>query len=190
MARVKKPQPTLDSILYVTPEQRLLKLLLTHPTTSFTLRNMSSKLKGTRGLGGAEGINRILSVLEGLNMVQFVDNRRSVRLNDEHPMVKVQKTVATMTDLEGLQKLLEPISSKGILFGVHATGEAATDSSYEVFVVTDEPDQAKQISESYPLEKKIEVTAWTPDNALMVEKKDKSLAEKLSRGVVLWGPAW
>ena len=56
MARVRKPQPTLEAIIFATPEQKVLRLLLSEPTTSFTPRVISSKLTGVRGLGGGEGL--------------------------------------------------------------------------------------------------------------------------------------
>ena len=46
MARAKKPLPTLDGLLFVTPEQKLLRFLISEPTTAFTPRTLSSKLKG------------------------------------------------------------------------------------------------------------------------------------------------
>ena len=60
MARVGKVQVTLDTIFFSTPEQKLVKLLLSEPSTLFTPRVICSKLKGVRGLGGAEGVVKIL----------------------------------------------------------------------------------------------------------------------------------
>src|SRR5271168_2913488 len=112
MARVRKPQPTLESIVFATPEQKVLRLLLSEPTTSFTPRVISSKLKGVRGLGGAEGLARILNDLQALGLVDFVDNHRAVRLQDDNSFVQIMKTVAAVSDVETLKKLLEPVSTK------------------------------------------------------------------------------
>src|SRR4051794_30346206 len=103
MARVRKPQPALDSIFFSTPEQKVMRLLLSEPTTSFTPRVISSKLKGVRGLGGADGIMRILTDLQGLGLVDFVDNHRAVRLHDDNSAVQILKTFLAISDLEGLK---------------------------------------------------------------------------------------
>jgi predicted nucleotidyltransferase len=190
MARVRKSPPTLESIFFSTPEQKVMRLLVSEPTSVFTPRIISSKLKGVRGLGGAEGLQRILLQLEELGLVDFVDNRRSVRLHDDNSTVHTLKRFAAICDLESLRKLLEPLSTKGILFGSRATGRSRTDSDYDLFVVTDVPDQARKIAESHPLGKLIEVVAWTPDAFGDIGKQDAKLATKLEQGIVLWGSTW
>src|SRR4051794_19167663 len=122
MARVRKSQPTLDSIFFATAEQRVMRLLLSEPTTSFTPRVISSKLKGVRGLGGADGITRILKDLQSLGLVDFVDNHRAVRAQEDSSAVELLKVFSALSELEGLKKLLEPVSSKGVLYGSSAVG--------------------------------------------------------------------
>ena len=190
MARVRKPQPTLDTIFFATPEQKVMRLLLSEPTTAFTPRVISSKLKGVRGLGGTEGIARILNSLEELGLVDFVDNRRAVRIQDENTTVHTLKRFAAICDLESLRKLLQPLSSKGILFGSRATGRARSDSDYDLFVVTDAPEQIREIAGSHPLGKAVEILAFTSDGYGELDNHDPKLARKLEQGVVLWGSTW
>lgn len=190
MARVRKPQPTLESLLFATPEQRVLRLLLGEPTTTLTPRVISSKLKGVRGLGGSDGIQKVLTDLESLGLVDFVDNHRAVRLHDENVVAHMLKTFAAICDLEGLRKLLEPISSKGVLFGSRSTGRARSDSNYDLFVVSEIPDEVRKVSGRHPLAKDLELVVWTPDGYPDLERQDPSLHRKVTEGVVLWGSAW
>lgn len=190
MARVRKSQPTLESIFFSTPEQKVMRLLVSEPTTVMTPRILSSKLKGVRGLGGIEGIMKILGELQDLGLVDFVDNQRAVRLQDDNTTVQTLKRFAAICDLETLKKLLEPVSSKIILFGSRATGKARTDSDYDLFVVTDVPDQVRQICGSHPLGKAIEVLAWTTEEYGAIERKEPKLSAKLEQGIVLWGSTW
>ena len=92
MARTNKPQLSLDTIFFVTPEQKLLRFLMTEPTTAFTPRVLSSKLKGVRGLGGVEGITKILKSLQELGLVIFLNNNREVCLQNDHPAIQLLKT--------------------------------------------------------------------------------------------------
>jgi predicted nucleotidyltransferase len=190
MARVRKPQPTLDTIFFSTPEQKVLRLLLGEPTTAFTPRVISSKLKGVRGLGGAEGINRILGDLRSLGMVDFVDNHRAVRIQDDNTIVHLLKTFSAICDLETLRKLLEPISTKGVLFGSRANGRARSDSDYDLFVVSETPEEARKIASRHPLGRNVEVVAWTPEMYSEIEAQDPTLSAKLTEGIVLWGTTW
>lgn len=190
MARVRKPQPTLDALLFSTPEQKVLRMLISEPTSAFSSRVISSKLKGVRGLGGIDGINRILGMLEELGLADFVDNRRAVRARDENPTIHAIKRIAAICDLENLAKLLEPVSTKGILFGSRASGRYHSDSDYDLFVVTDSPEQVREIAGSHPLGKLIEVLPWTADAYGDIENQDPRLARKLEQGIVLWGSSW
>jgi predicted nucleotidyltransferase len=190
MVRVKKPQPTLDSLFYSTPEQKVLRLLISEPTTAFTPRVISSKLKGVRGLGGAEGIMAILTHLQELDFVDFVDNRRAVRLRDDGTCVRFLKTLAALCDLENLRLMLQPLSSRGILFGSRATGRARSDSDYDLFVVTELPDEVKKIVARHPMASQVELIAWTPEQHEKISRDDPALERKLAGGVILWGSDW
>ncbi len=190
MARARKTQPSLETLFFSTPEQKVMRFMLSEPTTSFSIRVISSKLKGIRGLGGADGITKILNELQALGLVDFVDNHRAVRIRDENPGVQVMKTFVALCDLEGLRSLLEPVSSKGILFGARASGRARSDSEYDLFVVSETPEEVKKITSRHPLSKLIVLTASTPEVFNNIERQDPTLANKLSRGIVVWGANW
>lgn len=187
MARVRNAPPTLEGLLFQTPEQKVLRLLLTESTTAFQTRVLASKLKGVRGLGGAEGINKILLKLEQLGMVDFVDNRRSVRLHDDSAIAQILKTISAVCDLESLREGLLPHSSKAVLIGSRATGKARSDSDYDVVVVGDDSEEIQGLAERHPLGKSLKVVVWTATEFSQIEKKDPKLAGKVARGVVLWG---
>jgi hypothetical protein len=188
MARTRKPQPTLDSIFFSSPEQRVVRFLLSEPTTAFTPRVISSRLKGIRGLGGADGITEILKNLHELGLVNYCDNLRAVRVVDEAPAIKILKTFSALCDLEGLREQLAPISKKGILYGARAQGESHSESPYDLVVVSHEAEEVKRISAQHPLGKKIELLTLDPDQySSNVDKVHPGLTRKLTNSVVLWG---
>jgi hypothetical protein len=167
MARTRKPQPTLDSIFFSSPEQRVVRFLLSEPTTAFTPRVISSRLKGIRGLGGADGITEILKNLHELGLVNYCDNLRAVRVVDEAPAIKILK---------------------GILYGARAQGESHSESPYDLVVVSHEVEEVKRISAQHPLGKKIELLTLDPDQySSNVDKVHPGLTRKLTNSVVLWG---
>jgi len=190
MARVRKPQLTLESVIFATPEQKVLRFLLGEPTTSFSIRVISSKLKGVRGLGGAEGIQRILNELEELGMVDFVDNKKGVRLHDEHSGVKLLKAFAALCDLDVLKELLQPVALRAILFGDQAAGKSASEGEYDLYVVSEIPEEVRKIVSRHPLAKRIVLTVKTDHEHHSIERDDPRLAGQLARGIVIWGSSW
>src|SRR4051812_460061 len=117
MARAIKTPATWDSIFFQSPEQKVLRFLLSSRDTTYSLRVLVSKLKGVRGLGGIQGLEKILVTLEEAGLVSFIDNRKGIRVQDEHPANVVGRELWAACELESLQLQLQPISSKGVLLG-------------------------------------------------------------------------
>jgi hypothetical protein len=190
MARVRKPKPTLESLMFFTPEQKVLRFLLTEPTTSFTPRVISSKLKGVRGLGGSDGIQKILIQLEEAGLVDFLDNRKSVRLHDENSGIQILKIVSAICDLEGLKCLLLPLSEKGVIYGSRADGKAHSESEFDLYVVSAQVEDVKKVTSGYPLSKQINLTVRTPSEHERLEDREQSLYRLIDEGIRLWGSVW
>jgi hypothetical protein len=190
MARSKKTKVSIDTMFFVTPEQKLMRFLLTEPTTTFTPRVLSSKLKGVRGLGGVDGIKRILDELALLGMIHWVNNNQAVCLHNDNTFVQALKSLSALCDLEGIKEMLEPISTAGILFGSRANGRARSDSNYDIFIVSITPEEVRKIVTRHPLGKRIELHVTGPDDYARISKQDPILAQKLEEGVYMWGSSW
>ena len=190
MVRVKKSEPTLDSIFFSTPEQKLMRLLLSEPTTAFTPRVICSKLKGVRGLGGVEGVSRILMSLQELGLVDFVSNHRAVRVQDDSTSVQILKTFVAICDLENLKAVLQPLSVKGVLYGNRAEGKGQSDSDYDLFIVSETPEEVKKAAGRHPLGRAVDLMVWTPELYGEMRQQDPGLFNKISGGIVLWGSTW
>ncbi len=190
MARVKKSEPTLESLFFATPEQKLMRLLLSEPTTSFTPRVICSKLKGVRGLGGVDGVSQILMTLQEMGLVDFVSQQKAVRKQDDNTSVQLLKTFVAICDLENLKKILQPLSSKGVLYGSRATGHGHSDSLYDLFVVSEAPEEVKKAALRHPMGRSVDLLVWTPELYGEMRHQDPGLCDKVSSGIVLWGTTW
>ena len=190
MARAKKVKQSLESVFFSTPEQKLMRFLLSEPTSTFSPRVLSSKLKGVRGLGGPDGIVNILKDMEKIGLVHFINNNREVCIQSDHTAIKHLKVFGSMCDIEDIGEQLEPISSKGILFGSRSNGDSSSDSDYNLFVVTDEAEEVERIVAQHPLGKKISLRTMTSEDHLRLSDTDSDLAEELDRGIVMWGSTW
>jgi predicted nucleotidyltransferase len=85
---------------------------------------------------------------------------------------------------------LIPISTRGILFGSRAEGKAASDSEYDLCVVSETPDEIEKITSRHPLGRLISLTALSPEAFAALKSENAGLAEKLERGITLWGTSW
>jgi hypothetical protein len=182
-ARATKTPSSWDSLFFSTPELKVVRYLVSSKETSYSLRVLVSKLKGVRGLGGIQGLEKILERLEESGIVNFIDNRRGVRIQDEHPTVAVSRRLWAMCDIEGLSIQLQAISSKGVMLAVHP-------AEIQLFVVTEQAEECKKLTEQYPLGKLISLTTQSRDQFDHLQKQDSKLYNQVSQGNLLWGSSW
>ncbi len=183
MARATKTPATWDSIFFSTPEQKVLRYLLSSRDTTYTLRVLVSKLKGVRGLGGIQGLEKILTELEEAGLIHFIDNRRAIRISDEHAGNQVFRRLWGLCELESLYQQLQAISSKGVLLGT-------TPGEISLYVVTEQPEEVRKLTEQHPMGKLALLTMQTRDQFDSVPKKDPKLWANLNQGVLIWGSSW
>ena len=187
----RKSDLTMDHLLFASAEQKVLRFLINEPTTAFPLRGLSSRLKNVRGLGGPEGLMQILESLEDLGLVEFLDNKRAVRLFDDDSIyVQRLKVLSALCDLEALCEQLKAVSRRGVLFGSRSTGSAHSESDYDLFVVSSSPQDVQNFVSGHPLAKRIEVVIWSPEDFERINDKDAALEKKLERGIMLWNSRW
>lgn len=192
MDRSKKPKqkPLLEAFFFASPEQKLLRFLLSESTTVFSPRVLSSRLKGIRGLGGTDGILEILQQLHEFGIVQFHNNNREISICNDHLVVQMMKTFSAVCDLDGIVSLVQPLSTKGVLYGSRATGKARTDSNYNLLVLSDSPEEIKKIITRHPLGRRIELVVCEPDKYPDFERKNPGIAQAVDSGIVMWGSSW
>ena len=187
--QAKTPKLTLEALFFSSPEQKVIRLLLNEPNRTFSLREICSKLKGIRGLGGVDGLSQILLDLQSMGLVDFIDNNRGVRVQADNSTIQVLATFLAICELEHLKTVLQPISSKGILYGNLVTGRAL-ESDYHLFVVSETPDDIRNIADHHPLRKSVELVVYTPELYGEMKKHNPTLFHKVAEGITLWGTTW
>ncbi len=182
-ARATKTPTTWDSLFFFTPEQKVVRFLVSSKETTYSLRVLVSKLKGVRGLGGIQGLEKTLEKLEESGIVSFIDNRRGVRIQDEHPTVAVSRRLWGMCEIEGLAQQLQSLSSKGILLG-------AQPGDIQLYVVTEQPDEVRKVVEQFPLGKLVSLKTHRREEFDALAKKDPKFHALATLGHLLWGSSW
>lgn len=183
MARATKTPTTWDLIFFNTPEQKVLRYLVSSRDTSYSLRVLVSKLKTVRGLGGIQGLEKILTSLEEIGIVAFIDNRRGIRLQDEHPTVGITRRLWGLCELESLYQQLQSISSKGVLLG-------AQPGEIQLYIVTEKPEDVKLLVEQHPMGKLVLIQTQPREQFETLAKKDPKLHAQVTQGVLIWGSSW
>lgn len=183
MARATKTPATWDSIFFSTPEQKVLRYLLSSRETTYTIRVLVSKLKGVRGLGGVQGLEKILGDLEEAGLVHFIDNRRAVRVSDEHAGNQVFRKLWGLCELESLYVQLQAISTKGVLL-------STSPAEINLYVVTDQPEEVRKLTEQHPMGKLAVLVLASREQFDSAAKKDPKLWAALNQGVRIWGSSW
>lgn len=183
MARATKTPATWDSIFFNTPEQKVLRYLLSSRDTSYSLRVLVSKLKGVRGLGGIQGLEKILVSLEEAGLVSFIDNRRGIRIQDEHGANMIGRTLWGICEIESLHLQLKEFSSKGVLLGANP-GEIL------LYVVSEQPDDIRRITEQHPMGKLVSLTIHPRNEFEALAKRDAKMHAQVTQGTLVWGSSW
>jgi len=183
MARATKTPATWDSIFFSTPEQKVLRYLLSSRETSYSLRVLVSKLKGVRGLGGIQGLEKILMSLEEAGLVSFIDNRRGIRIQDEHGANLIDRRLWGVCEIESLHVQLQGFATNGVLLTMNP-GEV------ELYVIGDRPEDIRRLTEQHPMGKLVLLTIQTREEYETLAKKDPKLHARVTQGTLVWGSSW
>lgn len=183
MARATKTPATWDSIFFNTPEQKVLRYLLSSREISYSLRVLVSKLKGVRGLGGIQGLEKILVSLEEAGLVSFIDNRRGIRIQDEHGANLIGRRLWGICEIESLHVQLRDVSTKGVLLTVNP-------GDIELYVISDRADEVRRLTEQHPMGKLVSLVIQTREEFEALAKKDSKLHARVSQGTLVWGSSW
>ena len=192
MARVRKPTPTLESFFFATPEQKVFRLLLSEPTTSFTPRVISSKLKGVRGLGGGGGIHASPNESAG---------PRARRFRRQSPRRSPAGRELLRADYEDLRRdqrsrrRFASCSSRSppkAFCSAAAPPENTAPTAITIFSsFPRRPRKSKKSARAIRLQKD-RSSSWFGRRSSINEFEERTpvFAEKLAEGVVLWGSTW
>lgn len=173
----------LEKQLFSTNYQKILRYLVEYPSGEYIEKDIQT----ATGISKA-GVNFALRDLaeDGL-----VDRRKKGKLSFysvslANPLVRQIKALLTLINITPLIESLKDLSDKVILFGSAATGTNIEESDIDLFVLTDQPDEALKVIRKSPLAEKIQAVIKKPIEYLPLKTKDPVFYEEVSRGLVVW----
>ena len=102
------------------------------------------------------------------------------------PVVKQYKVVKNILDLDGLLERLKPVSKRVVLFGSAQRGEDTPQRDIDLFIVSSDPDQVREVLAKTKSDRKIQPVVLTPAQVPDFQEKEKVFYREVERGITLW----
>ena len=107
-------------------------------------------------------------------------------LAHDDPTAKQFKILSNILYLKPVMAKLTPNSKKIILYGSASRGEDFSDSDIDLFVLSNDPAQAKEILNTANLKRKIQAIVMSPVELSTNKEKNKVFYAEVDRGIILW----
>lgn len=173
----------LNEILYSTSVQKVLSFLLVRPEERFYDREVSRLTKV-----GRAATNYSLRTLIDTDLVAREKRGRMyfyyVSLDD--PIVRQLKIVQNLIYLRPLVEKLKEVSLKIVLYGSSAIGTNHAESDIDLFVISREPEKAKNLIYKSPLKEKLQYVVNNPQDFTKLKKKNPVFHKQASGGIILY----
>lgn len=173
----------MSDILLSTAAQKVWDFLCRHPQEAFFSSEVAHLTLLSKG-----GVNQILRTMARQGLLQSEKRGRMIfyRVDPKSPLIKQFKVFRNVTLAEELTKKIKAFCEKIILFGSCAKGEDTPESDLDVFVVSREKEK---IHRMVPVQKEGRDIQWvvkTPQEFIVLDKKELVFYEEIQRGIVLW----
>jgi predicted nucleotidyltransferase len=164
-------------------ERKIIKLLSNYPEREFYAQEITKIVKCSKA--SASGILKLL--MEGkIVSVKVCGHMKFYQINPRSPRVKKLKIDWALEKISPLLPKLEKFSKKIVLFGSASRGEDIYDSDIDLFVLTRNIEQVKEIVKKSALKNKIQLIIKMPVEFSELKKKDPYFYREIDRGIVLW----
>ena len=173
----------MNNILLSTAAQQVWDFLCRHPQEAFFSAEAANRTLLSKG-----GVNQILRTMARQGLLQTEKKGRMVfyRVDSKSPLIKQFKVFRNVTLAEELIKKIKFFSEKIILFGSCARGEDTPESDLDLFVVGREKDKMRKLVAPQKEGRKVQWIIKTPQEFIVLNKKEPVFYEEIQRGVILW----
>ena len=134
------------------------------------------------------GVHLFLNKLLKLKLIEKGQKGKTYlyRVNFTSPVIKQFKILENIIDCSPLIEKLRPLSQKIILFGSVSRGESFLSSDIDLFIVTHNPKEVKEIIAKNKLKDKLQLIIRFPLEYAQLGKKDPVFFQEVERGIILW----
>lgn len=164
-------------------EKKIIDFLLDHAGQKFYLTQIAKELNISDST-----IWQILrrKEKEGLVKKEKLGNLSLYFVDSKDPTVRQRKILRTTELLKPLINELKNFSQKIILYGSCARGEDSEGSDIDLFVLSNEPMEARRIIIKHIFKRKIQAVIKDFTEWVKLKEKDKFFSEEIKSGLTLW----
>ncbi len=173
----------LNDLLYSTSAQKVLGFLLASPGVKFYDREIS-RLSGVK----KSSSNYSLRSLVGAGLVLTEEKGRMlfyyITLKD--PLVRQLKITQNHIVLRPLIEDLQKISIEIILYGRAGAGSNDADSGMDLFVVSRDEREVKELIRKSPLSDTVQCLVQSPREYISLKNNNPLFYNEISKGIILY----
>lgn len=172
-----------DNMLLSTAAQKVWDFLCRSPQEAFFSSEVAHRTLLSKG-----GVNQILRTMARQGLLHTEKKGRMIfyRVDARSPLIKQFKVLRNVTLAEELTKKIRPFCEKIILFGSGAKGEDTPESDLDIFAVSRENEKVRKLVAPVKENRKVQLVIKTPQEFILLDKKDPVFYEEVQRGIVLW----
>lgn len=173
----------MNNILLSTVAQQAWDFLCRNPQQAFYSAELASQTGLSKG-----GVNQILRVMARQGLLKTEKKGRMIfyRVDARSPLVKQFKVLRNVTLVEELTRKIRFFCEKIVLFGSCARGEDTPESDIDIFIVSREKEQVRVLVPQGENQRKIQLVIKTPQELIVLDKKEPVFYQEIQRGIVLW----
>jgi predicted nucleotidyltransferase len=181
--------PTIQKDFFIsTNQQKVLSLLAKFSDQEYHEREIARKVGISYG-----SANRVLNDLafQGLLMRRQAGKMLFYSFNQSDSIFKLFKIFISIALLRPLIDKMRSIASEVVLYGSCARGEDASKSDVDLFIISEDKEEALRLVRNYKFLKgfehlKIEPVIFSAVELLKSEKDDREFLSLVRKGIVLW----
>ncbi len=172
-----------EKLIFFTNAQKILSFLIQNPDKEYFDRQISKLTRVSKA--GANFALRDLAK-EGLVVREKKGRMYFYKALSKVPSIKYLKILQNIVSLNHLIEKLKRYSLKIILYGSAAKGENNSDSDIDIFIMTRDTEEVKEILFKDKLREKIQYVAHTPNDFIKSKKSSLIFYREVEKGIVLW----
>ncbi|MFO8016519.1 MAG: nucleotidyltransferase domain-containing protein [Candidatus Woesearchaeota archaeon] len=105
----------------------------------------------------------------------------------DSPLIQSFRRFINMLDIMPLAARLKKVSKKVVLYGSCSQGTDTEDSDIDLFVLTENKEEAKRVINKFRLEvRRISALTVNMEDMMHMKTKDRALYSRIMKGLVLW----
>jgi predicted nucleotidyltransferase len=173
----------MSNILLSTAAQKVWDFLCRDPQRAFYGAEVAQETRLSKG-----GVSEILRAMTRQGLLRTEKKGRMVfyHVDARSPLVRQFKILRNVTLVEGLIQKIKPFCERVVLFGSCAQGEDTTESDMDIFIVSREKEQVRALVPREKDRRKVQLVVKTPQEFMVLEKKEPVFYGEVQRGIVLW----